>query len=327
MTLSLDAALRDFQPQLPLGVGLSAGADSTALLAVCAAKWPGQVVALHVNHNLQKASVVFEQRCAELCNSLGVVLRTASVDAKAQAGQSPEDAARIARYRALTALAGQPEGVGPLKSIALAHHADDQVETLLIALARGAGLAGMAAMPAHWMRDGFSWYRPLLRVSRAEVRDWLQRAQISFVEDPSNADPSFTRNRIRAGLIPSLEAVFPSFRDTFVRSSGHCAAAQDLLNDLARMELEVVLRPTDGLPQIQALQKLNANHRGNVLRYWLKNSFGVIPSTAQLDELVRQIAVCVNRGKAIHIKVGAGFAVRQGAVLNWYNPELSQRKY
>lgn len=327
MTLSLDAALRDFQPELPLGVGLSAGADSTALLAASAAKWPGQVVALHVNHNLQEASSAFEQRCSELCNALGIALRVASVDATAKPGQSPEDAARVARYRALTALARQTDGMGALKSIALAHHADDQVETLLIALARGAGLAGLSAMPARWMRDGFEWHRPLLRVSRLEVHAWLLRAQIGFVEDPSNVDASFTRNRIRAELSPFIEAAFPSFRDTFARSAGHCASAQELLDDLARNELEPVLRARDGLPQIQALQKLNANHRANVLRYWLKTSFGVIPSTAQLDELVRQIAACVNRGKAIHIKVGAGFAVRQGAVVTWYNPELSQRKY
>jgi tRNA(Ile)-lysidine synthase len=327
MTLSLEAAIQTFAPGLPLGVGLSAGADSTALLAACAAKWPGQVVALHVNHNLQAASSAFEQQCVALCETLNVELRILETDASHKPGQSPEDAARVARYRALLALADQPTGVGTLKNIAIAHHADDQVETFLIALSRGAGLAGLSAMPARWTDGDVEFHRPLLQVSRPEIENWLKGAGIGFLDDPTNSDPVFLRNRIRARIVPEFAAAFPSFRDTIVRSAAHCAAAQVLLDDLAKADLQTVVRPADGLPRIKGLQNLNAVHQANVLRYWLKNRFNVIPSTAQLNELVRQIGACVNRGKAIQIKVGNGLAVRQGEVLNWYNPQLLQRKH
>ena len=326
MTLSLDAAIDSFHPELPIGVGFSAGADSTALLTACAARWPGQVVALHINHNLQPASVAFEERCVSLCRSLNVELRTSRTDASHKPGQSPEDAARIARYQALHTLAGSEEGVGRLKSIALAHHADDQVETMLIALSRGAGLAGLSAMPAQWQEGDIHFYRPLLQVSRASIEDWLEAAGLGFVDDPSNSNQAFTRNRIRARIAPEIEVAFPFFRDTFTRSARHCATAQVLLDDLAALELQQVARPSDGLPRIKELQKLSAEHQANLLRFWLKSRFGVIPSTAQLSELLRQIGACVNRGKSIHIKVGLGFATRKGDVLTWYNPELLQRK-
>jgi len=324
MTLSLDAAIAAFEPSLPLGIALSAGADSTALLVACAARWPGQITALHVNHNLQTASTDFENRCAALCKEQGVALRIARTDAHNQSGQSPEDAARIARYRSLYALATSDEGQGPLRGIALGHHADDQVETFLIALSRGAGLAGLSAMPAHWSVGSLNLHRPFLKVSRQTIRDWLADKNIPYLDDPSNVDPRFTRNRIRARLVPELEDAFPHFRETVARSAAHCAEARRLLEDLAKQELQANLRIADAMPLIKELQKLDDAHLANVLRYWLKSRFQVIPSAAQLTELLAQIRDCVNRGRHIHIKVGQGFVVRRGDVLDWYNPKLLQ---
>jgi tRNA(Ile)-lysidine synthase len=146
MGLTFDAALAVFEPALPAAVAFSAGADSTALLLACAAKWPGQTSAIHVHHGLQAAADSFEIRCRALCERLGVPLAVHRVDARHERGESPEDAARIARYGAL-AEAGASLGV---RSVLLAQHADDQVETLLLALGRGAGLPGLAAMPARF---------------------------------------------------------------------------------------------------------------------------------------------------------------------------------
>ena len=160
----LDAALDRFHPVLPLAVGLSGGADSTALLLACAQRWPGQLQAIHVHHGLQAAADGFEQHCRQLCAQLQVPLQVQRVDARPAPGQSPEDAARQARYQAFSAVALDGKARVAIKSIALAHHADDQVETLLLALSRGAGVAGLAAMPAQWQRAGLQWYRPLLEV-------------------------------------------------------------------------------------------------------------------------------------------------------------------
>ena len=316
MTVSFDLAIADFSPALPMAVGLSGGADSTALLLACARKWPGQVQAIHVHHGLQDAADDFEQQCTALCQRLGVPLAVQRVDARAAPGQSPEDAARNARYQcieatALTGIAGLA-----IKSIALAQHADDQVETLLLALSRGAGVAGLASMPAHWQAAGLHWYRPLLRVPGAQLRHWLRARSQSWVEDPSNQDPHFTRNRIRAQLLPALEAAFPAFRDTFARSAAHAAQANELLQELAVQDLAQVGSP----PRIAALQQLGRARQANVLRHWLRQAHHTTPSAAQLQALLVQIDASRTRGHQIHLKAGRGTVVREGDVLRWYNP-------
>jgi len=320
MTQSLDQALQAFAPALPLGVAFSGGADSTALLAACVRRWPAQVVALHVNHGLQGAAADFEQHCRRACERLHVPLRVASVDASAAAGESPEAAARTARYQSIVTLARMDAWPGAIQSIAIAQHADDQVETLLLALSRGAGLGGLSAMPAHWQRDGLDFYRPLLRVPAASLREWLALHDEPFVEDPTNGDEGLTRNRIRARLMPALVQAFPHFRDTFARSAAHAAQAQRLLDELARIDRNQVCRERDGLPRIRGLQELHPDRRANLLRYWLKTDFQAIPSAAQLQALLDQVQACETRGHDIHLKVCAGFVRRRGEVLAWYNP-------
>ncbi len=316
MTQTVDAALDAFTPRLPLAVGLSGGADSTALLLGCAERWPGQVLAIHVHHGLQSAADAFERHCVDLCARLQVPLQVQRVDARHAPGQSPEDAARIARYQAFSAAVLMDKAQDAIQSIALAQHADDQVETLLLALSRGAGVAGLAAMPAFWQRGGLDWHRPLLTVPGAALRAWLQARGQAWVEDPSNQDERYTRNRMRARLLPALEAVFPQFRDTFARSARHAAQASELLDGLARQDLTEVGDP----PRIAALRALGAARQANVLRHWLRQAHQTTPSSAQLDALQVQIAACTTRGHRIHIKVGRGFVEREGAVLRWYNP-------
>jgi tRNA(Ile)-lysidine synthase len=278
------------------------------------------VVALHINHGLQAAAAQFQTHCQQLCASLQVPLRVKAVQAAHASGQSPEDAARIARYQGLLELAQGDGEIPALPSIAVAQHADDQVETLLLALSRGGGLAGLSAMPAHWQRGGLQFYRPMLAVAGSAIRDWLADAQIAYVTDPSNADARYTRNRIRAQIMPALHATFPHFRDTFARSAAHAAQAQTLLDEFAGQDLVALVRERDGLPRLVSLQLLGKARQANALRYWLKSSFGVIPSSAQLRELQDQIAASTTRGHRIHIKVGIGFVERRGAVLTWYNP-------
>jgi tRNA(Ile)-lysidine synthase len=320
MTVSVQAAIADLKPALPLGVALSGGADSTALLYACARQWPGQVLALHVNHGLQQAAAAFEQQCVQTCAALQVELRVAQVDARHAAGQSPEDAARRARYHALDRLAVQPGGLGALATIALAQHADDQVETMLIALGRGAGLAGLSGMRASWLRNGVHYRRPWLQVAGADIRQFLALQGGVFVEDPSNSDTRYTRNRLRSQLLPALAVTCPQFRDTYARSATHAAQALELLDALAAEDLQTVARTSDGLPRIGHLQTLTDARQNNVLRYWLKTAFGVIPSAAQLAQLQRQVKACITRGHRLHIKVGQGFVQRSGEVLAWYNP-------
>ena len=309
--LPIEQALADFSPGLPFAVAFSGGADSTALLWACARRWPGQVRAVHIHHGLQLAADAFEAHCRALCQQLNVPLTVRKVQAGHAQGQSPEDAARKARYAAL-AEAVQSEWP-EVHGIALAQHADDQVETLLIALSRGAGLPGLASMPSHWQRQGLDWYRPFLAVPGAALRAWIQSQGHSWVEDPSNTDESFTRNRIRARVLPALAEALPAFRETFARSAAHAAQAQEILNEVAAQDMAHIGAP----PRIEALQRLSRARQALVLRHWLRLQHATTPSAAQLNELLDQLTACTTRGHRIHLKVGVGFVQREGQHLSW----------
>ena len=316
VTSTLAEAISCFAPALPLAVAYSGGADSSALLLACAQKWPTQVQAIHIHHGLQAAADDFERHCQAFCAQLGVPLRVRRVDAGHASGQSPEDAARRARYQAFDAIALE-EGASPtFRSIALAQHADDQIETLLLALSRGAGLPGLSAMPANWQRGGIRFCRPLLQVSATEIRRWLASQGASCVQDPTNDDERFTRNRIRARVLPALEATFPQFRDTFARSVRHAAQAQTVLQEVAQQDLALIGSP----PVIARLQELSSARQANVLRHWFRTAHQTVPSAAQLAELLDQVAACRTRGHAIRIKLGVGCVERRGPLLHWYNP-------
>ena len=293
---------------LPVGVAYSGGADSTALLLAAVQCWPGQVQAIHIHHGLQNAADDFVLICQSTCSDVGVPLHVLNVDAGHAPGESPEDAARRARYAALARSAKQ-QGLG---GVLLGQHADDQAETILLALSRGAGLPGLSAMSERFERGGVEFHRPLLQMPSANLREWLVHQKISFVDDPSNTDERYTRNRIRARLMPALAATFPQFRTTFARSAQHAAQAQVLLLEIAQQDLMVVGAP----PAIRALQALSPPRQANVLRYWLLQQRAT-PSAAQLKQLLAQIAACTTRGHQIHLKAGTGHVTRMGAVLHY----------
>lgn len=296
-------------PFPPIGVAYSGGADSTALLLAAASHWPGQVQAIHIHHGLQAVADDFVRVCESVCSGIQVALHVVHVDASHKAGESPEDAARRARY---TALSAQAKRLG-LNGVLLGQHADDQVETLLLALSRGAGLPGLSGMASWFERDGIAFYRPLLQTPAAHLRTWLLREHIPFVDDPTNTDQRYTRNLIRARLLPVLGEVFPQFRETFARSARHAAQAHELLLEVAAQDLAQIGSP----PVIKHLQGLSINRQANVLRHWLLTVHRSTPSTAQLDQLLAQIAACITRGHQIHLKVATGHVVRAASVLNY----------
>jgi tRNA(Ile)-lysidine synthase len=303
------AALAGLQLPLPLAVAYSGGADSTVLLLAAARRWPGQVQAIHVHHGLQDAADGFEEHCRATCAALGVPLQVRRVHARNAPGESPEDAARQARYQAL-ARGARDAG---LRAVLLGQHADDQVETLLLALSRGAGLPGLAAMPPVFQREGMVFVRPLLALPADAIREWVVEQGVPVVEDPSNADVAFTRNRIRHLLLPALQECFPHYRETFARSSRHAAQAQELLEAVAQEDLARM----GGTPALTALQVLPRPRQANVLRHWLRGAHAASASAAQLEELLDQVADCTTRGHRIRIKVGDGFVERRGERLGF----------
>lgn len=315
MPIAPDDALAFWRPGLPLAVAFSGGADSTALLLACVRRWPGRVHAVHVHHGLQAAADQFEAFCRTQCEAWQVPLAVVHVDARPAPGQSPEEAARRARYTAL-AQALHTHWGGQVRDVALAQHADDQMETLLIALSRGAGLAGLAGMPAQWQREGLQWHRPWLGLGAATLRQWLQAQGQVWVEDPSNQDPRYTRNRIRAQVLPALRQALPGFEDTFARSMRHIAQAQTLLQAMAAQDWAAMGQEA---PVIAALQALPRARQAGVLRLWLGQIHQTTPSTAQLEELLDQVAACTTRGHLLHLRVGRGWVQRRGPLLVWHD--------
>ena len=189
----------------------------------------------------------------------------------------------------------------------MGQHADDQVETIVLALSRGAGLAGLAAMPAQFVRYGMTFHRPFLNLGAQDIRQSLKDAKVQFLEDPTNADEAFTRNRIRARVLPALQEAFPQYKQTFIRSAQHAAQAQSLLEEFAQEDLARVGVP----PNIKAVQLLSPARQANVLRFWLKQYHQASPSTAQLEQLLSQVAACTTRGHGLELKVATGFVRRQ----------------
>lgn len=300
------------QAQTPVAVAYSAGADSTALLLAACEQWPGRVVALHVHHGLQTAADGFEATARAVCQHHGVPLLVAHVQAAPAPGQSPEDAARAHRYAALADLARAADA----SQVLLAQHADDQAETVLLALSRGAGLPGLAAMPERFERHGMVFGRPLLDLPGQDLRAWVLGRGHAFVDDPSNTDQRYTRNRIRALLLPAWQACFPGFRPMLARSARHAAQAQGLLDDLARIDLAQTGEP----PTIAALQTLSRERQANALRHWLSRRWHLVPSTAQMDAVLDQVAACRTRGHGIALKVADGTLRRDGARLAFVRP-------
>ena len=299
--------------QATWAVAFSGGADSTALLLAAADHWPGRALALHVHHGLQPAADSFLAQARAFCAARGMAFDSRLVQAGHLPGQSPEDAARQARYRALADMA-QAHGV---PGVLLAQHADDQLETVLLALSRGAGLPGLAAMPASMCRHGVVFGRPLLEVTAHVLRHWLQAQGIPWVEDPSNQDQRYTRNRLRAQVVPPMLAAFPAMRQTVARAARHAAQAQVLLTEVAAQDLQCCGQP----PRIASLQALSPARQANVLRHWLRQVHGVGPSEAQLQALQRQLVACTTRGHRIELRVAHG-QVSRAAERLVYTPSL-----
>lgn len=319
----LDAALTRWSTQTnssptverPLAVAYSGGVDSTALLHRAQAVWPGAVRAIHVNHGLQSGAPAFEAHCVVVAEQLGVPLQVCRVDVRLSAGDSTEEKARQSRYVAL-AQAARAWGVS---AVLLAQHADDQAETVLLALSRGSGVPGLAAMGAAVSHAGMAFARPWLRIRRLDIERCVQALALPVIDDPTNADTRFSRNRLRHNVLPVLEAEFPSMVDALGRVARHCAQANELLLALAREDEVCVGTP----PRLAALRALPAARLANVLRAWLVRQAGLAPSTAQLDELCKQVSAASTRGHAIRLRTVTGLVERQGSVLVYHPPDMN----
>jgi len=287
-------------------VAYSGGVDSHVLLHALAARrdsLPGELGAVHVNHGLQVAATDWAVHCETVCRELGVPLVGLTTDGRPDAGDSPEAAARAARYAVLEQWL--PAG----HDLLTAQHRDDQAETLLLQLLRGSGVRGLAAMPEVADLGAGLLLRPLLDVSRGELQTYADRHRLHWVEDPSNMDTGLDRNYLRHRIVPELRRRWPAAANTLARSAQHCAAAARILDQVAADDLAILQGPAADTLMLDGLRGLSLERQRNALRYWLRERCGVVPSTAVLTRILHDIAA--SRPDASPCVRWGGFEVRR----------------
>ncbi len=269
-------------------VAYSGGCDSTVLLHALAAlqdQLPVEVRALHVNHHLHPAAPQWAEHCHRVCEALDIPLYEINVDARGSKGESPEAAAREARYRIFTEMLQEGDG------LLLAHHRDDQAETLLLQLLRGSGPRGLAAMPSQ-RPLGAGWLgRPLLGFTREALCQYAGAEGLAWIDDPSNFDTEYDRNFLRQEIMPLLQQRWPSAASTLARAAGHQAESVELLHQLAEADGQHCAGSRAETLRIEPLTQLTPERQRNLLRYWI-DSVNHLPLPDQqrlhriLDEVI-----------------------------------------
>jgi tRNA(Ile)-lysidine synthase len=311
-------------PGARLLVGYSGGLDSTVLVHALAAlreRHGWAVECVHVHHGLSPHADRWAQACAATCDELGLPFTACRVDVAQDSPDGLECAAREARYTALHAHA-RTHGIDLLLT---AHHADDQAETLLHHMVRGAGLLGMAGMPAWRAADAHrvALLRPLLGVSRATIEDCARELGLCWVEDESNQDTRFARNYLRRQVMPVLSARWPRAAETIAGLARRLGEAQGLLDTLAQADAGTLCQGTTwgDCYRIEPLAALEPARQRNVLR-WLLRRHGArtLPNEAWLDEWLRQICSAQAAAECPVAHAGVAGFCHRGAL--WLMPDM-----
>jgi tRNA(Ile)-lysidine synthase len=257
--------------------------------------------ALHVNHGLSPNAARWVDACVAYCDGLGVPLAVESVAVELNSGSGLEAAARTARYAAFAACG--------CDVLLLGHHRDDQAETLLFNLLRGAGVAGAAAMPEERHYGGLRILRPLLACSRDEVEAYARDKGLAWSEDESNGDTALTRNFLRHEVMPLVTARFPGAGANLARAAGHFGDAAALLAELAALDWRAAA--TGDELRLESLRALSPARLANLLRYRLHVLGWQVPSATRLDEFCRQLLVAgPDRHPELHLPQGRMVAGR-----------------
>lgn len=279
-----DFFLRQKRIQPSILVGFSGGLDSTVLLHALnqlQTELPMHLSAMHVHHGLSEQADLWSTLCKATCADLNVPLTSVEVRVDKNSDLGLEAAARLARYQALSSKEADYICVG--------HHQDDQAETLLLQLARGSGVKGLAAMPKADIQRRL--LRPFLDVPRTDLLHYAEHYKLEWVEDESNQDTHFDRNFVRHKLVPTFNSQYPGISQTLARSALHMANASQLLDDLAESDAEPILdwRQQYGSLRLGEFNALSAARQGNLLRWWLARNQIDMPSTALLSQILKQL--------------------------------------
>ncbi len=273
-----------------IAVAWSGGRDSTALLHATLRAALGQgieVVALHVHHGLSPHAdewlAFCETQARRWQRRYALVFRAERLVGSPARGESVEAWARRERYRALRRLAME-EGA---RSVLLAHHRLDQVETVLLQALRGAGVAGLAGMPARVERDGIEWARPWLARDPEVIAAYVRRHRLKHIEDESNGDRRFGRNRLRLDVWPVIEQAFPQARATLADAAEWAAQANACLAGVADDDLAELVDA--GALALEGWERLSDARRVNALRRWLTQQLAQPPAASLIRRLAEEL--------------------------------------
>jgi len=286
-TAHLRQQLAQLPPAARYWLAYSGGCDSHVLVhAMAALQQQGldqPVHVIHINHGLQLQAGAWENHCRAVCEALSLPIEIIRVDAAAQRGESPEEAARRARYAAFSEILQADDG------LLLAHHQDDQAETLMLQLLRGAGMKGLAAMPRH-NRFAKGWLgRPLLDFNRASLYHYAEQQGLVWIDDPSNANTAYDRNYLRHDIMPLLRQRWPAVSATLSRVAGHLADGAKLLHQLAAQDW-LQHKGEGRCLKLASLQQLEQARLRNLLRYWLTEVCGVTQAnTSHLKRIIHEV--------------------------------------
>ena len=259
-------------------IALSGGIDSVVLLHFLNSHYPGNIRAVHINHNLSKHSKDWSLFCKELCHKQDIEFK--SIDINIKTSSNVEENARKKRYNSLKSELSKNE------VLCTAHHQEDQSETFLLQLFRGSGVAGLASMPKMKSFADAFLYRPFLNISKQLIVDYATKNNLDWVEDDSNINLNFKRNLLRLEFIPKLESGFEGVIKNISRSAYHQSEALKLINDLAEIDIEKFNLVINHKIQVLPLTELPERRVANVLRYYIAQRGFLMPSNKVLTELI-----------------------------------------
>ncbi len=283
--LSTDTIQHSLKPYAGMKkvIAYSGGVDSHVLLHLIAQESEQDLLVVHINHRLHNDSDTWQQHCQTVANQLGVSFQAVTIDVTKKPRHSLEAIAREARYAAFKSF------INDDAILLTGHNQNDQVETVLLQLMRGAGAPGLSGMPFSKPFANGNHIRPLLAVTRDDIMVYAKTHNLTWIEDPSNEQDHFDRNFLRQKIIPELVARREGVVHTIARSSQLMAETIELSQALAQIDYQNVKGPEAHLVSIELLKSLSDARQNNVIRYWLALQGLRMPSHALLHQIKKQL--------------------------------------